>query len=104
MTENWTPPDGFGYSGLRPVRLTAAGLAQFRQGPAALGVLPVHRPGAHLCSAPGRPAADLANAESGFERARTLRSRHWLGPLRPSQCSFASRCNFSRKGVPPRAL
>ena len=27
MIENWTPPDGLGYSSLRPVRLTGAGIA-----------------------------------------------------------------------------
>ena len=27
MTNNWTPPDGLGYSSLRPVRLTGGGIA-----------------------------------------------------------------------------
>ena len=27
MIENWTPPDGLGYSSLRPVQLTGAGIA-----------------------------------------------------------------------------
>ena len=27
MTNNWTPPDGLGYSSLRPVQLTVAGIA-----------------------------------------------------------------------------
>jgi hypothetical protein len=106
MTENWTPPDGLGYSSLRPVQLTGAGIALLVVAAALL--LGAVAAGIGLRATASRQAQEHrllreqgANTEAQITRlwrSTGKDTQHWVA----YRFTVQDRAYVMRKGVPPR--
>jgi hypothetical protein len=106
MIENWTPPDGLGYSSLRPVRLTGAGIALLVvAGAMLLGAVAA---GIGLGTVFRRQVKDLRLlSEQGVNTDAQI-TRLWRSSGKDQQHLLSYRFTVeereyvARKGVPPR--
>jgi hypothetical protein len=106
MIENWTPPDGLGYSSLRPVRLTASGIAMVAlAGAMLLGAVAA---GIGLGTTARRQAKDQRLLQEQGVTTDAQITRVWRGTgkdqqrLVSYQFTVREREYVARKGVPPR--
>jgi len=107
MTNNWTPPDGLGYSSLRPIQLTGSGIALLVVAAALL--LGAVAAGIGLGTAARRQAKDHRllqeqglNTDAQITRLWSSTSkedrRYWVA----YRFTVQEREYVARKGVPPR--
>jgi hypothetical protein len=106
MTENWTPPDGLGYSSLRPVRLTGAGIAMLvLAGAMLLGAVAA---GIGLGTTFRRQVKDLRLLQEQGVNTDAQITRVWRSSGKDQQHLVSYRFTVqereyvARKGVPPR--
>jgi hypothetical protein len=106
MTENWTPPDGLGYSSLRPVRLTGAGIAMVvLAGAMLLGAVAA---GIGLGTTFRRQVKDLRLLQEQGVNTDAQITRVWRSSGKDQQHLVSYRFTAgeleytARKGVPPR--
>ena len=106
MTNNWTPPDGLGYSSLRPVRLTGSGIALLAvAGAMLLGAVAA---GIGLGTTARRQANDLRLLQEQGVNTDAQITRVWRGTDKDQQHLVSYRFTaeereyVARKGVPPR--
>lgn len=106
MTNNWTPPDGLGYSSLRPVQLTAAGIALLvLAGAMLLGAVAA---GIGLGTTARRQAKDLRLLQEQGVNTDAQITRVWRSSGKDQQhlASYRfivqDRAYTARKGVPAR--
>jgi len=106
MIENWTPPDGLGYSSLRPVQLTAAGIALLVV--AAMMLLGAVAAGISLRGTASRQAQEYRLLSDQGVNTDAQITRVWRGTGKDQQHLVSYRFTFqereyaARKGVPPR--
>jgi hypothetical protein len=106
MTNNWTPPDGLGYSSLRPVQLTAAGIALLvLAGAMLLGAVAA---GIGLGTTARRQAKDLRLLQEQGVNTDAQITRVWRSSGKDQQhlasyrFTVQDRAYTARKGVPAR--
>jgi hypothetical protein len=106
MIENWTPPDGLGYSSLRPVSLTGGGIALLVvAGAMLLGAVAA---GIGLGTAARRQAKDHRLLQEQGVNTDAQITRVWRSGDKNQQhlvsyrFTVQERAYVARKGVPPR--
>ena len=106
MIENWTPPDGLGYSSLRPVRLTGSGIALLVMAVAML--LGAVAAGIGLGTTAKRQAKEQRLLQEQGVNTDAQITRVWRGGDKNQQHLVSYRFTVeereyaARKGVPPR--
>jgi len=106
MTNNWTPPDGLGYSSLRPVQLTCAGIALLVV--AAMMLLGAVAAGIGLGTTARRQAKDQRLLQEQGVNTDAQITRVWRSTGKDQQHLVSYRFTVqeseyvARKGVPPR--
>jgi hypothetical protein len=106
MTNNWTPPDGLGYSSLRPVQLTGAGIALLVL--AALMILGAVAAGIGLGTTARRQAHDQRLLQEQGVNTDARITRVWRSTGKDQQHLVSYRFTVqereyaARKGVPSR--
>jgi hypothetical protein len=106
MTNNWTPPDGLGYSSLRPVQLTGSGIALLVvAGAMLLGAVAA---GIGLGTTARRQAKDLRLLQEQGVNTDAQITRVWRSTGKDQQhlvsyrFTVEERAYVARKKVPPR--
>jgi hypothetical protein len=106
MTENWTPPDGLGYSSLRPVQLTGSGIALLVvAGAMLLGAVAA---GIGLGTTARRQVKEIRLLQEQGVNTDALITRVWRSTGKDQQHLVSYRFTAeereftARKGAPPR--
>ena len=106
LERNWTPPDGLGYSGLRPIQLTGSGIALLVV--AAMMLLGAVAAGIGLGTTARRQAQDHRLLQEQGVNTDAEITRLWRSTGKDQQhlvsyrFTVQERVYVARKGVPPR--